>query len=63
MSDIRKNIVCTYCGAHFHIKFAEDLEPEFCCFCAEAFEDPKDVEDEEDDGDLDYADDERELVV
>ena len=57
MADIRKNIECGYCGAHFHIKYADDVTaPIFCPFCAETF---VKLEDEEDDGDLDYTDDER----
>ena len=61
MSDVRKNVGCDYCGASYHIKFSEDLNaPEFCAFCGETFEEPDDeIEDEEDDGDLDYTDDER----
>jgi len=61
MPDIRKNIECAYCGAHFHIKFSDELTPEFCCFCGEAYSDVDEIEDEEDDGDLDYPDDEREI--
>lgn len=59
--DIRKNAECDYCGAHFHIKFADDLTPpQFCAFCGEGFDDIKEIEDiEEDDGDLDYTDDDR----
>jgi hypothetical protein len=61
MSDVRKNVGCEYCGASYHIKFAEDLQaPEFCAFCGESF-DVIEVEDEEDDGDLDYTDDERDV--
>jgi hypothetical protein len=62
MSDVRKTVGCDYCGAAYHIKFPEDLEPLFCAFCGEQFEEPEEVvEDEEDDGDLDYTDDERDL--
>ena len=60
MADIRKNMSCTYCGLSCHIKFSEDLIVNFCCFCGEGFADPDDeLEDEEDDGDLDYTDDDR----
>jgi hypothetical protein len=58
MSDVRKNVECAYCGAEYHIKFSEDLAPQFCSFCGESF-DTIEVEDEEDDGDLDYTDEER----
>lgn len=58
MSDVRKNVMCDYCGAAYHIKFGEDLLPQFCAFCGETQEEIE-VEDEEDDGDLDYTDDER----
>jgi hypothetical protein len=62
MSDVRKLFECSYCGAKYHIKYPEDLEPLFCAFCAEQFEEPEEViEEEEDDGDLDYSDDERDL--
>lgn len=62
MADVRKNVECDYCGAHFHIKFPDDIAtPQYCCFCGEVFDDPKEeVEDEDDDGDLDYSDEERE---
>lgn len=63
MADIRKNVECDYCGAKFHVKYADDINrPEFCCFCGEVFEDPKLIEDEDDDGDLDYTDDERDEI-
>jgi hypothetical protein len=59
MSDVRKIIGCGYCGANYHIKFAEDLlTPQFCAFCSEELEQ---VEEEDDDGDLDYTDDERDV--
>jgi DNA-directed RNA polymerase subunit RPC12/RpoP len=59
MLDVRKNVECDYCGATYHIKFAEDLlSPQFCAFCGESFESIE-VADEEDDGDLDYTDEER----
>lgn len=61
MADLRKGVECDYCGAAFHIKFPEDVNaPQFCCFCGEVFDNPDEVEDEDDDGDLDYVDDERE---
>lgn len=57
MSDVRKGVECEYCGATFHIKYPETEHPQFCCFCGEAFDKPEDeLEDEEDDGDLDYVD-------
>jgi hypothetical protein len=62
MSDVIKNVGCDYCGAAYHIKFSEDLlAPQFCAFCGETFEEEDEVEDEEDDGDLDYSDEEREI--
>jgi hypothetical protein len=60
MPDIRKNVECDYCGAHAHIKFPDDLKAIFCIFCGETLDAPGEVVDEEDDGDLDYVDDERE---
>ena len=60
MADVRKGVECDYCGATFHIKFPDDVNaPQFCCFCGETFDDPEEVADEDDDGDLDYVDDER----
>jgi hypothetical protein len=62
MSDVRKAVGCDYCGASYHIKFPDDLVPQYCSFCGEQFEEPDDeLEEEEDDGDLDYNDDERDL--
>jgi hypothetical protein len=61
MADLRKGVECDYCGAAFHIKFPEDVNaPQFCCFCSEPLDGPEEVADEEDDGDLDYTDDELE---
>lgn len=61
MADVRKGVDCDYCGASFHIKYADDVnEPTFCCFCSEPLSGPDEIEDEEDDGDLDYTDDELE---
>lgn len=58
MADVRKGVDCDYCGASFHIKYADDvIAPQFCCFCGEDFDSPDEVEDEDDDGDLDYVDD------
>lgn len=55
MADVRKSVECDYCGASFHIKYADDVNaPNFCCFCGENFTNPDTVED--DDGDLDYDD-------
>lgn len=59
MSDARKVVNCSYCGATYHIKFSEDLiAPQFCAFCSEALEQ---LQEEDDDGDLDYTDEEREV--
>jgi len=59
MPDIRKNVDCNYCGAHFHIKFSDEMTlPQFCAFCSEPLL-TADAEDEDDDGDLDYTDLER----
>jgi hypothetical protein len=60
MADVRKSVECDYCGAEFHIKYTEDISPTFCCFCSETFDNPDEITDEEDDdGDLDYIDEER----
>ena len=57
MSDVRKTVGCDYCGAAYHIKFSEDLlAPSFCAFCGESF-DSIEVKDVDDEGDLDYTDD------
>jgi DNA-directed RNA polymerase subunit RPC12/RpoP len=57
MLDVRRNVSCNYCGAKYHIKFTEDLPtPSFCAFCSEDLEQ---IDEEDDDGDLDYTDDER----
>jgi hypothetical protein len=63
MTDIRKNILCEYCGASFQVKYSgEDFNhPEYCCFCSESFDDPTEVEDVEDDDDSDYADDDKDI--
>jgi Zn ribbon nucleic-acid-binding protein len=56
MSDQRKAVECSYCGAQFSIKWSEeeDMKPSFCVFCSEAFENPnEEVEDEDDNGDMD----------
>lgn len=58
MSDLRKTLVCSYCGAKCHIKFSDELTLQFCPFCGDEFEEPEEeIEDEDDDGDLDYTDD------
>lgn len=59
MSDVRKSVNCDYCGTVCHMKFSEDLEPSYCPFCGEDYELEKIEED--DDGDLDYTDEERDV--
>jgi hypothetical protein len=60
MSDVRKTLECSYCGASCHIKFTEELIAQFCPFCGDEYMEPEDEEvEEDDDGDLDYTDDER----
>jgi len=67
MSDIRKGVVCAYCGAKFSVKYNADdiMKPEWCCFCGETFDDPTaELEDEDDDGDMDeYVDDCEEIEL
>lgn len=60
MSDVRKNINCVYCDAHFHIKYSDELKPLFCAFCGETFDSL--LSEEDDDGDLDYSDTERQEI-
>lgn len=64
MSDVRKGVECSYCGADYHIKYHEDHDgkPQFCSFCGESFYNAEELEDEDDDGDLDYIDDERDAT-
>lgn len=63
MADIRKSVVCVYCSAKFSIKYSDELDiPTFCPFCSELYDDPTDIKDEDDDGDLDYSDDERDVL-
>ena len=61
MSDVRKGVECDFCGADYHIKYSEDHDgkPQFCSFCGESFYNAEELEDEDDDGDLDYVDDDR----